>query len=61
MDFIDLEKAYDRVNRKGLWGKLLRGIKTMFVIKRGWSEQFRIDSGVRQECIMSCSMYIWME
>ena len=37
--FIDLEKAYDMVNREGLWqvwrmyegGKLLSGIKSMYV------------------------------
>ena len=38
--FIDLEKAYNRVNRKALWhvlrmydmgGKLLSGIKTKYV------------------------------
>ena len=40
MTFIDLEKAYDRVNREALWqvlgmydvvGKLLSGIKIMCV------------------------------
>ena len=40
MGFIDLEKAYDRVNREALWrvlrmydvgGKLLSGIKSMYV------------------------------
>ena len=39
--FIDLEKAYDRVNKEALWemlrvydvsGKLLTGIKSMHVI-----------------------------
>ena len=77
--FIDLEKAYDRVNRETLWqvlrmcdvgGKLLSGIKSMYVdssdcvrIKGGVSEQFTIDRGVRQGCIMSlgCSLYIWIE
>ena len=41
-------------------GKLLSGIKSMYVdssacvrIKGGISEQFRIDSGVRKGCIMS--------
>ena len=40
MSFMDLEKAYDRVNREALWllvrmydvgGKLLNGIKSMYV------------------------------
>ena len=40
MDFIDLEKMYDRVKREELWqvlrmynvgGKLVNGIKTMYV------------------------------
>ena len=52
-------------------GKLLNGIKRKYVdcfslcqSKRGESEQFRIDSGVRQGCIMSpwlFNIYIWME
>ena len=69
MGFIDLEKPYDRVNREALWkvlrmyhvgAKLLSGIKSMYVdssacvrVKGGESEQFRINSGVRQGCIMS--------
>ena len=67
--FIELEKAYDRVNREVLWqvlrlydvrGKLLREFKSICVdsldcvrVKGGESKQFRIDSGVRQGCIMS--------
>ena len=35
IDFIDLEKAYGRVNREALWGVLrmydVRGIKSMYV------------------------------
>ena len=69
MGFIELEKAYDRVNSEALWkvlrmydveDKLLSGIKSMYVdsspyvrIKGSESEWFRIDSGVRQGCIMS--------
>ena len=67
--FIDLEKAYDRVNRKELWqvlrmcdvgGKLLNGIKSIYVnslacvrVKGGENEFFRINSGVKQRGIMS--------
>ena len=69
MGFIDLEKVYNRVNRRALWqvlriydvvGKVLSGIKSMYFdslacvsvkgTERVW---FRIDSGVRQGCIMS--------
>ena len=64
MGFIDLGKAYDRVNREALWrvlrmydvgGKLFSGIKSMYVdssacvrIKECESERFKIDSGVRE-------------
>ena len=67
--FMDLEKAYDKVNREVLWqalrmyyvgDKLLNGIKRVYVdslacvrIKGCESECFRIDCGVRQVCIMS--------
>ena len=69
VDFIDLEKAYDRVKREDLWqvfkmynvgGKSMSGIKSMYVgssacvrVKGGECERFRIDSGVREGCIMS--------
>ena len=42
MGFIDMEKAYDRVNREALWqvlrmydvgGKLLGGIKSMLIVQ----------------------------
>ena len=76
--FMDLEKAYDRVNREPLWqvlrmydvgGKLFNGIKSMYIslacvrVKGGEFEYFRINSGVRQMCIMSpmlFNIYIWM-
>ena len=60
--FIDLEKAYDRVNRKNLWqvlrmydvdGKLLSGNKSMYVdnlacvrVKGSESKQLRVDSSL---------------
>ena len=65
VDFIDLEKVYDSVKREALWlvlrmydvgCKLKSEIKSMYIkslacvrVKWGESEQFRIDSGVRQE------------
>ena len=74
MDFIDLEKAYDRINREVLWqvlrmydveGKLLSGIKSIYVdsstyvrVKGDESERFRIDSWVRLGCIMSSWLFI---
>ena len=54
--FIDLEKAFDRVNRAALWQvlRMLSGIKSVYVdslvclrVKGGESGRFRIDSGVR--------------
>ena len=62
MSFIDIKKAYNRVNREALWqvlrmydvgGKLLGLIKRMYIdslfcvrVKGDESEQFRIDRGV---------------
>ena len=73
MGFMNLEKAYDRVNRETLWqvlrmydvgSRLLNGIKSMYVnsltyvrVKGGESECFRINSGV--SCPLGSSMYIW--
>ena len=50
-------------------GKLLNGIMSMYVdssasvrLKGGVSKQFRIDSGVRQGCIMSpCPFNVYMD
>jgi hypothetical protein len=69
LGFMDLQQAYDRINREALWqvllmygvgGKLLNGIKSMYNgseacvrINRVESEWFKIDSGVRQGCVMS--------
>ena len=69
LGFMDMEKAYDRVNREALYqvlrmndvgGKWLSGIESMHVnslacfrVKGGENECFRIDSWVRQGCIMS--------
>ena len=63
MGFMHLEEVYDRVNREALWqvlrmydvgGKLLNGIKSMYLnnigfvrLKGGESECFRINGGER--------------
>ena len=52
-----------------IWGKLLSGIKSMYVnslacvrVKGGESGRFRIDSGVRQGSIMSPRLFsIYMD
>ena len=55
-----------------VWGKLFGGIKSMyfdslasFRVKLSESERFRIDNGVKQDCIMSAwlfnVLYIWMQ
>ena len=67
--FMDLEKAYDRVDWKSLWdvlkiygvgGQLLQGIKSFYQganacvkINGELSESFCIKTGVRQGCVMS--------
>ena len=67
--FMDLEKAYDRISREGLWdvlkvygigGKLLEGVKSFYVNSRacvrvggGESECFPVKVGLRQGCVMS--------
>ena len=69
LGFMDPQQAYDRINREALWkvlmlygvsGRLLNGIKSMYVdseacvrINRVESEWFKIESGVRQGCVMS--------
>ena len=66
---MDLEKAYDKVDRKALWdvlriygvgGRLLEAVKAFYVncrasvrINGQESESFPIDVGVRQGCVMS--------
>ena len=73
MNFIDLEKVYNRLNREALWqvlrmyvvsDKLFDGIKIMYVdssacVRVKWveGEWFRIDKGVRQRCIMSPCLF----
>lgn len=67
--FMDLEKAYDRVDREALWqvlmfygvgGRLLKAVKSFYVNSRacvrvgdGVSDWFAVKVGLRQGCVMS--------
>ncbi|WP_435316529.1 reverse transcriptase domain-containing protein, partial [Klebsiella pneumoniae] len=67
--FMDLEKAYDRVDRNALWdvlvmygvgGRLLRAVKSLYNDSRacvrvgtGVSDWFPVRMGLRQGCVMS--------
>ena len=65
--FLDLEKAYDRVDRDAVWnvlrlyetGRLLRGVKSLYVgskasvrVGNEVSEWFPVRVGLRQGCVM---------
>ena len=67
--FLDLEKAYDKVDRDAMWnvlrlygigGRLLRGVKSFHVGSKAYvrvgnevSEWFPVGVGLRQGCVMS--------
>ena len=67
--FMDLEKAYDRVDREAMWdvlrlygvgAKLLKAVKSMYVGSKACvrvgnevSESFPVKVGLRQGCVMS--------
>ncbi len=66
--FMDLEKAYDRTDRKGVWdtlrvygvtGRLLEGIRSYenasasVGVNGELSDSFSVEVGVRQGCMMS--------
>ena len=67
--FMDLEKAYDRIDREALWqvlgvygvgGCVLRGIQSFYVgsracvrVGKDLSEGFEVNVGLRQGCVMS--------
>ena len=70
--FMDLEKAYDTIDRHGMWQmlrvygvveKLLKAVQSFYVDTRACvrvgtdvSEWFPVNVGLRQGCVM----YIWM-
>ena len=73
MAFVDLEKAYDNVNRGKLWkalegygvqGELLRAIQALYegvkaCVKVGQreTEMFDVQKGVRQGCTLSSWLF----
>ena len=67
--FIDLEKAYDTIDRHGMWqmlrvygvgGKLSKAVQSLYVdsnacvlVGNDVSEWFPVNVGLRQGCVMS--------
>ena len=67
--FMDLEKAYDAIDRHGMWqmirvygvgGKLLKAMQSFYIDGRACvragndvSEWFPVNVGLRQACVMS--------
>ncbi len=74
--FMDLEKAYDRIDREALWsvlriygvgGQLLKGIQAFYkeanaCVRVGgkFSESFAVEVGVRQGCVVT-SLQVYLE
>ena len=74
--FMNLEKAYDTIDRHGIWqmlrvygvgGKLLKAVQSFYVesmacVRMGndVSEWFPVNVGLRQGCLHGCLMCIWM-
>ena len=69
--FVDLEKAYDTIDRHGMWqmlrvygvgGKLLKAVQSFYVgskacvrVGNDVSDWFPVNIGLRQGCVM-CSL-----
>jgi exonuclease III len=74
ISFVDLEKAYDRVDRRLMWKtleeygvnrQLIRAIASMYSDSKSCvrilgrkSEMFRVDAGLRQGCVLSPLLFI---
>ena len=70
---MDLEKAYDTIDRNGMWqmlrvygvgGKLLKAVQRFYVdswacvqVGNDASEWFRVNVGLRQGCVMSTWLF----
>ena len=75
--FIDLEKAYDTINRHGVWqmlrvygvgGKLLKAVQSFYVDSRACvqvgndvSEWFPVNVGLRQGCVSLWLFNVYMD
>ena len=73
MCFVDLEKAFDRIPRDALWIVLEKAgcpVKLLNLIRQfhdnmkarvqhgdGFSDQFRVSSGVKQGCVLAPSLF----
>jgi hypothetical protein len=74
ISFVDLEKAYDRVDRSLMWselkrygvnGQLIRAIMSLYTDSKSCvrilgrkSETFKVRSGLRQGCVLSPLLFI---
>ena len=61
--FLDIKKAYDTVFREGLWRRL-REVKNIYVkvessvvVNEERTEWFELHTGVRQDCILSPTLF----
>ena len=70
---MDFEKAYDTIDRHGMWqmlrvygveGKLLKAVQSFYVDSRAWvrvgidvSEWFPVNVGLRLGCVMSLWLF----
>ena len=73
MCFIDLQKAYDSVNREALWhvccsygltDKMIRMLKLLYnhttaqvLVDDKLTASFLLQTGVRQGCLLSCLLF----